>query len=335
MISFLKGILALFIGLLVLQSSYILIAKNYDERTLQFERIKKKVNQKNPKVLIFGDSRVMYGVDHTKMGDEFLNVGFWSGKINFLSLKYSKILEENNEIKIVVFQLDHNTFTRINPEFYKAMIFVDKFDDYKQLDNNYLSYLKNIFLYNTSMLSNPNSRLVFSYGISKSIQNFFNIKDENIETTKINKECLDVEFANYGDRKVSGLQEKDEIIRKKIVNSVINDYLSTGNLNAESIKSWNKIVSLSKENNIKLIGLKMPKIISDEKTTKTLIELEKYIDQLELDHFLDYRNLFSNPNYFNDPMHLNIEGSQKFSQILKEDIVKLFSFETTNFNCKF
>ena len=37
----------------------------------------------------------------------------------------------------------------------------------------------------------------------------------------------------------------------------------------------------------------MPKIISDEKTTKTLIELEKYIDQLELDHFLDYRNLFS------------------------------------------
>ncbi len=330
---FIKGFVAILAGIFLLQFSYFQLAKNYDERTLQFERIKKKINIENPKVLLFGDSRILYGVDHTLMGNEFLNVGFWSERLNFSLLKYSKILENSNGIKMVIFQIDYNTFSKTNNNFYEAMTYVNKFEDYQIIDNDYKSFLFNKFLYNISMLFDSGSRLVFSYGITKTLAKLLNINDPNLTDTKINTKCLNVDYANFGFRKVDGLLEKKEDLRNKIMNKVEKDYYNTGDLNQKSVENFSEIINLSKKNNIMLVGLRMPSILGGVDMTTNLKNIENYIGKLNFDYFLDYRDVLNDPAYFNDQLHLNVKGSEIFSEILRDDLVKIMSLKTSKYKC--
>ena len=183
------------------------------------------------------------------------------------------------------------------------------------------------------MLFDSGSRLVFSYGITKTLAKLLNINDPNLTDTKINTKCLNVDYANFGFRKVNGLLEKKEDLRNKIMNKVKKDYYNTGEIDQKSVENFSEIINLSKKNNIMLVGLRMPSILGGVDMTTNLKNIENYIGKLNFDYFLDYRDVLNDPAYFNDQLHLNVKGSEIFSEILRDDLVKILSLKTSKYKC--
>ena len=82
-----------------------------------------------------------------------------------------------------------------------------------------------------------------------------------------------------------------------------------------------------------LVGLRMPSILEGVDMTTNLKNIENYIGKLNFDYFLDYRDVLNDPAYFNDQLHLNVKGSEIFSEILRDDLVKIMSLKTSKYKC--
>ena len=91
--------------------------------------------------------------------------------------------------------------------------------------------------------------------------------------------------------------------------------------NDQDILIFKEMVEIFKKNGVKIIGIRYPvyeEYINqcDENDLKKVNEL---IDQVHLDHNLDYSIELKDPGFFEDADHLNEKGVQKLVNLIKRD----------------
>ncbi len=97
-----------------------------------------------------------------------------------------------------------------------------------------------------------------------------------------------------------------------------------------SIKYYfNKILDLCQQNNIKVVLVRYPLSKEFDTEERKIVPADKLVTEIEeiasrysvYRGTLDYRNIFyDHPEYFFDPDHLNVKGSDLFTERLKEDL---------------
>ncbi|MBO3116908.1 hypothetical protein J4050_09125 [Winogradskyella sp. DF17] len=91
--------------------------------------------------------------------------------------------------------------------------------------------------------------------------------------------------------------------------------------NESFLEAYRALVSLCKQNNIKIIGVRFPvnENYINQCAEHDLKRVNNFLDALNLDAYLDYSTRISNPKYFADEDHLNKQGVAQLAQIIYKD----------------
>ncbi|MGD9210285.1 MAG: hypothetical protein PVI90_05890 [Desulfobacteraceae bacterium] len=258
---------------------------------------------KNAKVLIIGDSHP--GVLKNNMLNK-VTYNVASGgdglKESYLKLKY--ILERSQTIEVVFLTSDAQMFStrRVqssNAAFlHKYSLLLNEMNVYK---NSYLSVIVQMVpFFNDSYIEY----------INKDLQN---IISDNKKQVTLNQTLRDDEFLWSTD--FTPLQRV-----KRAVETGKKDH--TGVMENEILlKYYNKIITLCKKKNIRVIGVRFPamKEYFEQLSPQKNHQLEAFLKGLPFEKILDYRNFTQNPELYNNEDHLNRDGALQLLRKMEKD----------------
>lgn len=209
-------------------------------------------------------------------------------------LKFEYFVNNSNQIKYLVLPLDYHSLN----------------GSWGVPKQEYDIYRKNLiadFFKVNKLFDDYNRKIAVNWLFSKLNDKFFKLELPQ------NKPVTGWEEITEGDR---DLQEKIEIRAKGMLHYPIID--------DRSVAVMARIFEISKENNIKLIGVRYPlpndfiKYVKDNK----LDRMDDWIEKNKSMFFriLDYREIFKDhQEYFGNEDHLNIPGSAKFTSIFVQE----------------
>lgn len=282
------------------------LINNKNELAIELKRVK---NIKNIKTLFLGDSHIVRSIDVSKIDSSYSLAYFGENNMmNFYKLKYCL---DNHLAKpqYVILPCDIVTYTegynlyRTNKIFYYSII---PFREVKNLNKNelvtYYDYLKIKLI--------PYSE--WQYALNR-----MNVNRQKKSTI------------NFSDR-TKKEQEKDG------AHFIQDELLMGGNkanfYSENALIYLHKTIKLCKDNNIKLVFIKFPltQTLFNEIKFKVDSSFVKYrpaevIIQNNSIPILNFEYLYvNNPEFFFDSHHLNANGKNKFTVILKQQLDSLY-----------
>jgi len=260
------------------------------------------INKKsNLDFLIIGPSRAKHGIDPsiiTSLGNNGYNLGI-NGTTVLNSLLILDILVKNN-VKM------------------KTLIVSADLSDYvKESKEETIDQIKRVYPYDTPLINEYVSKI----GNVEQIKYFFGLY-------KLNRKILNVSY-NFTKRNTvtdnNGYVGLPNMTDKPDVKYDTENFIyKKDSTNVEALK---KIKKICDENNIKLIVIFSPSyknVFYNEIQQKLMIEDFK---KENINNIIDLSNINQSPDLlkeenWRDAIHFNYFGSQKFSKILSEEIIK-------------
>ncbi|MBS1637148.1 MAG: hypothetical protein JST26_14615 [Bacteroidetes bacterium] len=282
-----------------------IVSNRKHELTIQLNHFKAK---KNVKILFMGDSHTERSIDESQIDSSFM-LGYYgeNNMMNYYKLKYC--LEHGYPVpKYALFPCDIITFAkgfyrfRTNKFFYYRFIPVS---DLSGLDDNpasmYYDYAKTgIFPYNE-----------WQYALNR----------VNMDRQKKSKEKFSARPP----------EQRRKMAEHFVVDELMQGGDAAGLFDPKSIEFLKRTLVLCKQYHIKPVYLKFP--LSDE----VFVELRNHIDSSFMNHrpseeilkaegipVLDFEYMFAGqPDKFFDSHHLNQQGRNQFTPVLKRSLDSL------------
>ncbi len=245
------------------------------------------------KVLILGSSRAMHHYDPNILSKN-LNISCYNSGLGGHGLFYEyAVLNErikNNSPDIVILDLSPNILID-NRSYSKLNLFLPYYNKYQsfkeiiKLDPKFsnLELISNLYIYNSTGYD-----FIKNY-LQKSIKN-------NNGYIPLQDQVNPNDFIPF-------FLQSEKIDKTKI------DYL-------------NKIISLCKKNNIKLIGVVSPTFIKFDRNNRIINKLDSIFKNHNIDfyNYSDFPKLYKKPIYFRDQLHMNRLGAEEFSKDISNKI---------------
>ncbi len=291
----------------ILYYGIIIINDKKNDVTVQFNSYKN--SQTNFKVLFFGDSHVARSIDVSLIDSAYSLAYFGENNmLNFYKLKYC-LDHKLSKPKYVIFPCDIMTYTegyhryRTNKIFYYSLI---PFQEVKNLNDNkliaYYDYLKIKLI--------PYSE--WQYALNRMNMN---------RQKKANK--------NFAE---NSAEEQEKDAKRFIQDELLVGGNKSNFYSENSLNYLNKTIKLCKNNGIKLVFIKFP-------LTQTIFnEIKFHVDsgyirnrpaekiiQNDTIPILNFEYLYlKKPELFFDSHHLNTNGKNEFTIILKQKLDSLY-----------
>lgn len=281
-----------------------------------------------PKTVIFGDSRVAFGLGNRFLAPEIYNFS-QPGENLFQTLaKFTYILKNKPSVKTIIIALDDHVLSqyRANQKhktYQKLVNFVDKEDLSRIFGLSEMAYWK------------AKAKLIFPM---LSAENRFKVSSSLFQEAKGNKtsqriyldKCYDFRRREYTswlslDSAQRNSKAKTETDRKYGGQVVTKSLLTAAK----------QLINLADHHGIKVIALRTPETIEFKKfshenisrklksnNAKLILEYNALRDELTT---LDFRSIFDqNQHLFTDPDHINYAGvevfTSEFLKLLKDEI---------------
>ncbi len=257
----------------------------------------------NAGTLVTGDSYTALAINPEIMRDS-ANISIFAEPYIITYFKMRKILKTNS-LRTILIGYSYHNISAFNDTKFKDPVWSHRFfeksypilslSDLEGLDVNYLEYIKVI---NKYMCSYPSSR---HYSYIGSFQRDFDRSEEFNSEEAIERHFF-IDSENAGISKIS------------------ENYLDM-------------LLGLANERNIKVILLSTPlhKSYLDKVPVNFKEEYDEFRKKILKKYantaFWDYSKLFSENKYFKNTDHLNIDGANKFSQLLRERLQKKIDFK--------
>lgn len=264
-----------------------------------------------PEVLIFGDSRGVYGLRNSLLGGRIFNYSYFAENYATHYIRLADAIEKKKNLKAIVIPLDlHSISEHRNTRSYSKTLYFSDFDTIRQ------QYPK------THFLDNLQGRIEAAFPILNRVEFTALVKAfgydfiallRNQERTRQRgfDENLDLsvpKFNHWSD------YESSEQIRKAHTNA--KRKLENKGFSENVYQAQQDIIRLARQNGLKIFGLKYPVrpeyyASAQHHADPKIIESYK---SLELDSILDYRHSYKeHPSLFEDADHLNQQGAKRFS----------------------
>ena len=276
--------------------------------------------QNNPRVVLFGDSRVAFNFSRRELPPEIYNFGHPGEALRPLYLRAEHALREKPSIKVVVIQIDDHVLSQYRDdryEFAKQLAFATYNDIAEAYPIDRPTWFEQYVLEKIPLLDKEQRRLLMQVMIADARHS---LTGKRITRAIYLDRCNDFKHSDEGSWvKLSEKQRTDaalEQVKRKLV-AVLQPHLRD---------VFDKFVALVKARNLKLVGIRtpmVPEFIEGGKSVD-MHALHKYFAGLPFDRILDYTDIFHDrPELFTDPDHLNLAGAALLSRRLYSDIADL------------
>lgn len=236
--------------------------------------------------LILGHSLTEFAINDSIYADSF-NYSYSGTGFNYSYAKLRKILNQNDHIDTILFGIKPSDFTVAMSHEFKPSRISDQILKHFYLLS--LEEIKDYIYYPIFYTALCNIPLDFVLTYPRILKSHYSMKSYDIGWYRYTDEChLDI--------------PKDSIPNYDL--SIDAEY------NPFALKYFNKIVSLCKERNVKLVFVTPPMYLS-----KGNIHFQSVMKQKGLTYY-DFSNFPLSPTEFFDSTHINARGARKFSSVL-------------------
>lgn len=271
-----------------------------------------------PNVLIFGDSRGVYGLRNAILGEGIFNYSYFAENYSTHYLRLLDAIEKKKPIKAILIPLDlHSIGEHRNQKSYgKALYFSDLTNIRKQFPKRHrLDDLQS----NIESFFPILNRAEFTMLVKTLSYDLIDlIKGKQRERERGFDKHLDLTVPHFSDW--SKLTADEQKMRSR---SNAKRKLANKGFSAQVYKAQKDLIELAKNNGIQVYGLKFPVRPEYDEAANEYAD-SKIItayQQLGLDAVIDFKEtFFDRPEYFEDSDHLNQTGAEHFSKLLKERI---------------
>jgi hypothetical protein len=260
--------------------------------------------------LFVGDSHGSDDLDENTLNVGSYNISQPSDNFKDIYAKLLYLINLNTQINNLVIEIDPHLFAnyRISQNNNEMIL---NYLDFKNSKKIYKVNILEYYLRKCPIISQKNRNFIFKASLKKII-NLFESK-QRFHTLTINK----------GIKNKLKSQNDEEALKR------IMYHYSNGILDENEIKYYfTKIIEIAKDNNINIIGIRYPIskyyfLHSENQLFQNYItEIDSFIES-HITTIYDYKTIFlEQDEYFANSDHLNEEGANHFSKILKNDIEK-------------
>lgn len=282
----------------------------------------------DPTVVIFGDSRVAFGLSNRILTSEVVNLAGPGENLRQTLIKLMFVLEEKRNVETILIATDHhitaeyrelqgkktirNLISLVKKEHIMSVFSLSEFAYYKALLVDFIPLLSNEkrFEFSNAVLKMASSK-VFGTDYQKAI--FID-------------ECGDFRRSSYTSWNFNDPVKKinDGVfeVKRKFHSTVFTEELH---------QVLDEILQLAEKNGIKIVGFTTPQTVEyTNAAEKTLNENSRVSQKIGLHtikrdprfmQVIDFNRIFEmRPELFENADHLNPEGAKEFSRVIMDQI---------------
>lgn len=308
---------------------FIVLSKYYQAKVMSQDYFYQQLNnfdnqQEDPKVVIFGDSRLAFGISPRALPKEYFNFSAPGENLRQTFLKLEYALRKKTGIEFIILAIDDHIMANYRELQRETFVKHMTFSTIQAVAEVYPVSKKQLLrgaIGAKFPLLIHDRRQDFTASIYNDLKIIFTGKRTKKRISY--DECMGFTRDKYS--QWIDVQNKKVVALSHARNKYLPDPFS------EPLEDvFRKVVALAAKNGVRVVGLKTP-MVREMQQAKKQMDLEERF--AELDRFILSQNLYlvinlqpflnDKPEFFTDPDHLNPDGAYLFSRELVKSMEKI------------